>query len=351
MDFGISLSASADSWRIVKRAEELGLSHAWFVDTQLLNADPLIVMAAAAMMTSSIRLGTGMLIPSNRMAPVTANALATLNKLAPGRINMGIATGNTARRSMGVGPIKLDELADHIRVIRGMWAGETVDFNFEGVTRKIRFLNPELELINIDDPIGIFVSALGPRGRRMVADLGVNWTIPVGNVGRAIGAIEEMRKTWVESGRDTKDLYAVASGGGCVLDAGEAFDSPRAKAQAGPGAAMFLHDLAEVSVHGDMTRGVPAELIDAYQEIYAAFEPADARYLESNRGHLMVVRPNEEHLVTAELIKMMTLTGTASELRDNLRDLRDAGFTQFTTHVRYGQEEMLERWVEVFESV
>ena len=169
MDFGISLSASADSWRIVKRAEELGLSHAWFVDTQLLNADPLIVMAAAAMMTSSIRLGTGMLIPSNRMAPVTANALATLNKLAPGRINMGIATGNTARRSMGVGPIKLDELADHIRVIRGMWAGETVDFNFEGVTRKIRFLNPELELINIDDPIGIFVSALGLRGLLLVA--------------------------------------------------------------------------------------------------------------------------------------------------------------------------------------
>ena len=48
MDFGINLAPAADSWKVVKRAEELGFSHAWFYDTQLLNADLFVVMAAAA---------------------------------------------------------------------------------------------------------------------------------------------------------------------------------------------------------------------------------------------------------------------------------------------------------------
>jgi 5,10-methylenetetrahydromethanopterin reductase len=39
MNFGINLATSADSWRVVKRAEELGYTRPWFYDTQLLNAD------------------------------------------------------------------------------------------------------------------------------------------------------------------------------------------------------------------------------------------------------------------------------------------------------------------------
>ena len=84
MDFGITLATAADSWKVVQRAEALGFSHAWFYDTQMLNADPFIAMAAAAMKTNTIHLGTGVLVPSNRIAPVTANCLASLNQLSAG---------------------------------------------------------------------------------------------------------------------------------------------------------------------------------------------------------------------------------------------------------------------------
>jgi luciferase-like monooxygenase len=70
MDFGVQLATSSHSWKVVKHAEELGFTHAWFYDTQLLNADVFVAMAAAAMQTSRIRLCTGVLIPSNRIAPV-----------------------------------------------------------------------------------------------------------------------------------------------------------------------------------------------------------------------------------------------------------------------------------------
>ena len=52
MDFGITLATAADSWKVVQRAEALGFSHAWFYDTQMLNADPFVAMAAAAMKTA-----------------------------------------------------------------------------------------------------------------------------------------------------------------------------------------------------------------------------------------------------------------------------------------------------------
>lgn len=169
MDFGVSFASAADHWRVAKRAEEPGFSHAWFSDSQLLNADVFVAMAAATMETSTIRLGSAVVMPSNRIAPVTANALASLNRLAPGRIDIGVSTGFTARRTMGLGSVGLAEMADYIDVVHGLLDRESVMGAGEGSERKVRFLNPELGLINTDDPIRLHVSAMGPKCRRLTA--------------------------------------------------------------------------------------------------------------------------------------------------------------------------------------
>src|SRR5262249_45928334 len=151
MEFGIALATSTESWKAVKRAEALGFSHAWFYDTQLLNPDVFIGMTQAAMNTQRIRLGTGVLIPSNRIEPVTANALATLNKIAPGRIDFGVGTGFTGRRTMGLGAIPLARMETYIERVLALLRGETITWDFEGETRQIRFLNPDFGLINLSD--------------------------------------------------------------------------------------------------------------------------------------------------------------------------------------------------------
>ena len=126
MKFGIAIPTDSDSWRLVRRAEELGFSNAWFYDTQLLSADCFVAMAACATKTTRIWLGTGVLIPSDRIAAVTANAFASLNKLVPGRIDFGISTEFTGRRTMGLGAVKLSELQEYIRVVQGMCYNETI---------------------------------------------------------------------------------------------------------------------------------------------------------------------------------------------------------------------------------
>src|SRR6185436_15902423 len=349
MHYDIFLAPAADSWKVVERAEALGFRRAWFYDTQLLNAEVFVAMAATAMRTSTIRLGTGVLIPSNRIAPVAASGLASLNALAPGRIDFGISTGFTARRAMGLGPVKLADMKEYIRIVERLIAGETIEWTFEDVSRKIRFLNPELDVFNVKDPIPLHISALGPRGRALAAELGAGWINATGNMTFAKGSIAEMQKAWDAAGSSLR--VATAFTGGCVVADGEAFDSPRVKAQAGPHATIALHNMVEAEEFGNMGRGVPVALqplLDRYREIYRKYEPADARYLTNHRGHLMFLRPEEQEVCTADLIRTLTVTGTASELRERIRELGAAGYTHFAIHVRHGHPEMLEDWAEVF---
>ncbi len=175
-----------------------------------------VSMTAAAMKIDKIRLGTGVMIPTNRLSPVAASALASLNALAPGRIDMGVGTGFTGRRTMGLGPIKLADMFDYIDVIEKLLAGEMVEAEIEGALHPIRFMNPELELINIRTRCR-YVSALGPRGRNMVAQRGYGWINTVGRLDRAQAAIDDMKKSWTDAGRDVNDLEASATSGGAIL--------------------------------------------------------------------------------------------------------------------------------------
>ena len=354
MDAGIFLAPAADSWKIVQRAEALGYRRAWFYDTQLLNSELFVSMAAAAMHTTTIRLGTGVMIPGNRIAPVAASGLASLNALAPGRVDFGISTGFTARRTMGLRPVKLADMEEYIRVVRGLLAGETLEWTFEGARRKIRFLNPEIGAINIADPIPLHISATGPRGRRLTAKLGAGWIHATASVGHATAALADMQAAWRDAGRAPADLHATATIAGCVLADGEPADSARAKAQAGPTATIALHSLVERDQFGDLGRPIPpqlAPLLERYREIYLGYEPADARYLSNHRGHLMFLRPEEHAICTAELIRATTFTGTRAELRAQLRELRRAGFGQVGVTIRHGRPEMLEEWADVLEGV
>ncbi len=348
MEFGIAMATAADAWKLVQRAEALGFSNAWFYDTQMLSADCFVAMGAAAVSTERIRLGTGVLIPSNRIAPVTANALASLNQLAPGRIDFGVGTGFTGRRAMGLGAMKLADMEDYIRVVRGLLDRELLETEFEGQRRKIRFLNPELGLINTEDPIPLHVSAYGPRSRALVAKLGAGWLNFVGDVETAVASLEAMRGSWTGAGRDIADLSATEFALGCVLAEGGPFDSPRAVAQAGPRAAVVLHRAADEAIAGlPNSSSIPdaaAEAVAGYVAHAMRYEPADARYLENHRGHLMFVKPEEREYITAELIRDTSFTATEAELKSRIGDLRDAGYGQFTIQIVPGQEDAIEDW-------
>jgi 5,10-methylenetetrahydromethanopterin reductase len=318
----------------------------------MITADCFVAMAAAALKTSRIRLGTGVLVPSNRIAAVTANALATLNGLAPGRIDFGIGTGFTARRAMGLGSMKLADMEEYIRVVYGLLAGETVETKLEGKDRKIRFLNPELGLFNTKDDIPLHISAYGPRSQALTAKLGARWKCFIQDVPGALGAVQGMQQTWGGVGRAPADLYATAWVCGCVLQPGEPLDSERVIAQAGPRAATLLHRAADVDQQGwENTMNVARQGIEnevrGYVEMAHKFEPADARYLFNHRGHFTFVKPEEKQFISAELIRRTTFTATEQELTQRVEALRSAGWNQIVIHIVPGQEAAINDWARI----
>jgi 5,10-methylenetetrahydromethanopterin reductase len=234
---------------------------------------------------------------------------------------------------MGLDAVTLADLAEYIRVVRGLLRQETLEWDYAGQRRAIRFLNPELELINLTDAIPFYISAFGPRGKALTARLGAGWIYGVRNAEQAVAQLQLMQQAWRQAGRDPSALYAVAQGSGCVLANGEPYDSQRAKAQAGPSAVMVMHDLAEAEERRTLGHRFPDDLqplFAAFQEIYAQYTPRDARYLQVHRWHLMRLRPEEEPLIRA---------------------LRDAGYAQFAAHIRYGHETMVEDWAEILAGV
>src|SRR5262249_8205813 len=271
MDFGIALAPAAESWKTVQRAEQLGFSHAWLYDTQLLCADVFVALALAAANTRRITIGPGVLVPSNRIAPVAANGLASLNKLAPGRIALGIGTGFTARLTMGQGPIKLSALREYLRVVRGMLRGETVEWIDEHARpHKIRFLNPEAGLIDIDAPVPVHLSAFAPKARALAARECEGWMNFVTVVPMALYELEEMKASCAAAGRAPETLYKTGFTLGCVLRPGEDAGSPRARAQAGPLAVVLFHGVIEGTIKGTI---LPAELPAAAEGDRRPYQP------------------------------------------------------------------------------
>ncbi len=352
MDFGIAVATSTNSWKVVRRAEELGFSHAWFYDTQLLCADVYAVMALAAHNTSKIQLATGVTIPSNRISAVTASAFGTLNELAPGRIHFGVGTGFTGRRTMGMNAIKLQDMEDYVHEVYGLLAGDTVETTVEGQARKIRLLNPEAGLINTKDKIDLHMSAMGPKARQVCARLSAGWANFIGDVDAANADLQDMQSAWSGAG-NTDNLYSTAFALGCVLDDGEAFDSDRAKAQAGPLCAVAFHNFVEMEERGSLFPLDPAlqGTLDEFKKLYANYEPADAKYLNLHAGHLIYLRDDEKDLITGDHIQGMTFTGTKSQIRDKVAAVRDGGYSQLTVQIVQDPEDAVDDWAEVFDGM
>ena len=65
----------------------------------------------------------------------------------------------------------------------------------------------------------------------------------------------------------------------------------------------------------------------------------------------MFLRPEEQEICTAELIRATTFSGSRDELRERIRALGAAGFSHLGIMIRHGHPEMLEEWAELLNGV
>ena len=346
MEFGISYPARPDAWKDLVIAEDHGFTHAWFYDSQMIYSDVYACMALAAEHTKKIKLATGVAIPSNRIAPVTAHSIATINLLAPGRTILGIGTGFTGRNTMGLPPVPLGTMREHVQMCRALLRGEEVLYREGTRERWIKFLHPHHGYINLKDPIPIYLAANGPKALELTGELADGWMTTLSDPASFRKNLAKVEHGATQTGRALRDFPTVALSTGCVLRPGESATSPRVVARVGPFVTVALHALWEQST---VARDLPAslqQLYDRYNNEYVAKlkTPADRRYLEVHEGHLIYLKPGEEQYVTESLIRGFSLTGTGEEIIARLKALEAVGLKQVAIQVVNNGREMIEEF-------
>jgi coenzyme F420-dependent glucose-6-phosphate dehydrogenase len=121
-----------------------------------------------------VRMGTSVLTPTFRYHPaVVAQAFATLGCLYPGRVFLGVGTGESMNETPITGgdwpPIKERRLrlAEAIELIRRLWREERLDFQGDYYeTRKATIYDRP------DTPVPIYVAASGPLAAKLAGRTG-----------------------------------------------------------------------------------------------------------------------------------------------------------------------------------
>ena len=110
MQFGFTLKPEHTLERtlaLTRQAEAAGFDYGWLFDSHVLWRDPYPLLTLMAGATERLRLGTCVTNPGTREPTVTASALATLDEISGGRMDLGIGRGDSARRVLGKPPITM----------------------------------------------------------------------------------------------------------------------------------------------------------------------------------------------------------------------------------------------------
>lgn len=328
MEFGVCLNAKIDEIGIVTHMENLGYSHAWIADTQMYASEVYATLALAAQQTRTIHIGPGVAVAGLRIAPVTAQAIGTIARLAPNRTFLGMGTGNTAWHLMGQKPPPMAEFGEYLRVVRGLLAGETVDYTVRGRTAPIRFMHPQDRFTDFSHKIPIHVSGFGPKAQALAGQYGDGLVISIPRVQRLEDAMVHVREGAARARRKLDGFYTTALATFVPLDRGEAVNSERIVKQFGPSIMASVHYMYE-KLH--KSGGEPPVWVrPIWKEFCGLMEKAPPRELHFalHGNHYMYLPPEEARLITADMVKAVCIVGQAEEIVERLRDLERQGLNQ-----------------------
>jgi len=130
MRIGVTLQGvdePAEFGELARWIEGLGYDDLWLTDSSLHAGEVYVYATLALAATTRLRVGTAVTNPLTRHPAITANAAATLERLAPGRFVCGIGVGDSPLPEIGLRPAKVSTLVESVELMRRLWSGETLN--------------------------------------------------------------------------------------------------------------------------------------------------------------------------------------------------------------------------------
>jgi len=184
-------------------AEALGYDNVWFGDSQNIWRESSVTMGAAAVGTERIIFGTGVTNAVTRHRSLLASTWATLHEFTGGRVALGIGTGDSSLRTMGLTPLKLSELEQAVEELRALFRGESVLERRSGARFRLGYLTGPVR-------IPIYIAASAPKILQLAGRIADGVIVLVGTAPHFIeAALQRIESGARESGRTLEDLDIV----------------------------------------------------------------------------------------------------------------------------------------------
>jgi probable F420-dependent oxidoreductase len=314
MQFGFTLKPEHSIERtldLTRRAEAAGFTYGWLFDSHVLWRDPYPLLTLMARETERMRLGTCVTNPGTREPTVTASALATMDEICGGRMDLGIGRGDSARRVLGKPPITMAQTEEAIRVIRILVEGGSV--SYEGTELRLPWAGRWT--------LPVWVAGYGPLALAMTGRVADGVILQLGDPDLIRWFAGQVREAAAAAGRDPAAIQVQAA----------------APAHVGP-----------IELGRDRTRWFPAlvsnhvvDLVNRYprEELPAAL----TGYVQDRTGydylHHAEVGSSNAAFVGDEVADRFCVLGSVDDHIAKLRVLAEAGVDQFNIYLMNGDEE------------
>jgi alkanesulfonate monooxygenase SsuD/methylene tetrahydromethanopterin reductase-like flavin-dependent oxidoreductase (luciferase family) len=277
-----------------RHAEKAGFDSVWAGDSLLARprGEPLTLLAGVAGATTRVALGTAVLLPLLRSALTLAHTLATLDRIAKGRVIVGIGPGaelpgtHAELKALGVpSDHRVGDMLTEVERVRRLWRNEEPGLELQ--PRPFRPGGPP-----------IWVGGTGPRMLRLTGESFDGWLPLSPTPADYASGLRAVHEAAERAGRDPDSIAT-----GVYLTVAVADNASKATADRDAYVKAYYGAPADVMAK---TMALHAGTIESAAEWFAAYRAAGAHHLVLRLAH---PRLNDYNETVRQLLAAASGTG------------------------------------------
>ena len=319
MDFGVVLQTDPPASRVVeltRLAEANGFTHAWTFDSHVLWQEPFVIYSRMLAETERMTVGPMVTNPGTRDWTVLASLFATLNDMYGERTICGIGRGDSALRVIGRKPRTLAAMVECMGVVKGLMAGEEVDYM--GNPIRIPWIEQGWNL-------PVWAAGYGPRALDTIGRHADGFILQLADPQILEWTAAAVRAAAEDEGRDPDEVKICAAAPAYVGDD-------------------IGHQRDQLRWFGGMVGNHVHDLVKRYgSDSPEMVPPALAEYIAAREGydyahHGKAGNPSTD-FVPDEIVDRFCVLGTAEDHIAKLEHLRDLGVDHFGVYLMHDDQE------------
>ncbi|HSJ84739.1 MAG TPA: TIGR03842 family LLM class F420-dependent oxidoreductase [Acidimicrobiia bacterium] len=318
MDFGVVLQTDPPASRVVefaRRAEQLGFSHVWTFDSHVLWQEPFVIYSRILAETKDVVVGPMVTNPGTRDWTVLASLFATLNDMYGPRTICGMGRGDSALRYIGRQPTTLQTMVRSMEVIKGLVAGEEIEYN--GRPLSIPWVGEGWDL-------PVWVAGYGPKALATVGEHADGFILQLADPQILEWTVAAVRSAAAAAGRDPDGLDI------CVV----------APAYVGEDLA---HQRDQLRWFGGMVGNHVVDMVNRYGEDRAKVPQVLSDYIRARESYDYDHHGRSGHpstdFVPDEIVDRFCLVGPVEAHIEKLKLLESLGVSHFGIYLMHDDME------------